>query len=51
MHFGTQLEEARGHGFAKSGAATGHEDAPPREKLILEHGFHPNGLSNDWSID
>jgi hypothetical protein len=29
----------------------GHEDAPPGEKLIVEHRFHPRELSVNWLID
>src|SRR5260221_598756 len=41
---GTETEKARGHRLAEAGAATGHEDAPPGEKLIVEHRFHPKEL-------
>jgi hypothetical protein len=44
MHLGAKFEKARGHRFAKAGAAAGHEDAAAREKLIPEHRFHPVGL-------
>ncbi len=44
MHLGPELEKACGHRFAKSGAATGNENAPPGEKLIVEHRFHPNTI-------
>ena len=51
MDLGAELEKPRGHGFAEAGAAAGHENAPPGEKLIVEHRFHPKGLSVNWSID
>ena len=44
MDLGAELQEFRRHGFAETGAATGHENAPPHEKLIVEHGFHPKGI-------
>jgi hypothetical protein len=51
VNLGSQLEKPRGHGLAEAGAASGHENAPPGEKLIVEHRFHPRGLSVNWSID
>jgi len=51
MHLGAELEEARGHRFAQTGAASGHENAAACEKLILEHRIHPRELSVNWSID
>jgi enoyl-CoA hydratase/carnithine racemase len=39
MDLGAELKKPRGHGFAEAGAATGDEDAPPDEKLIVEHRF------------
>jgi hypothetical protein len=51
MKLGAQLQEARGHGFAEPGTASGHQDAPAGEKLLVEHGFHPGELSVSWSID
>ena len=51
MDLGAELEKARGHGLAEAGAASGHENAPPGEKLIVEHRFHPKELSVNWSID
>ena len=51
MNLGAQFKKARGHGFAEAGSAAGDENAPPREKLIVEHRFHPDGLSVNWSID
>ena len=51
MDLGAEFEESRGHGFAEAGAASGHENAPPGEKLIVEHRFHPEELSVNWSID
>ena len=45
MHLGAELEEARGHRFAEPGAAAGDENAPPREKLFVEHvWFPPKGI-------
>jgi hypothetical protein len=51
VDLGSQLEKPRSHGFAEAGAASGHENAPPDEKLIVEHRFHPRELSVNWSID
>jgi hypothetical protein len=51
MNFGAKLEKSRRHGFAEAGTAPGHENAPPDEKLIVEHRFHPKELSVNWSID
>jgi hypothetical protein len=51
VDLGPQLEKPCGHGLAEAGAASGHENAPPGEKLIVEHRFHPRGLSVNWSID
>ena len=51
MDLGAKLEESRRHGFAEAGAASGHENASPGEKLIVEHRFHPKELSVNWSID
>ena len=51
MDLGAELEKPRGHGLAEAGAATGYENAPPGEKLIVEHRFHPRELSVNWSID
>ena len=51
MNLGAQLKEAGRHGLAEAGAASGDENAPPGEKLIVEHCFHPRGLSVNWSID
>jgi hypothetical protein len=51
MDFGAELQKFCGHGFAETGAASGHENAPPGEKLIVEHRFHPKGMSVNWSID
>ena len=51
MDLGAELKKPRGHGFAEAGAATGDEDAPPDEKLIVEHRFPPRELSVNWSID
>ncbi len=44
MDLGAEAEELGGHGFAEAGSASGHEDAPPGEKLIVEHRFHPKEL-------
>jgi enoyl-CoA hydratase/carnithine racemase len=44
MDLGAELKKPRGHGFAEAGAATGYEDAPPDEKLIVEHRFPPRKL-------
>jgi hypothetical protein len=41
VDLGAQLQKPRRHGLAKAGAASGHEDAPPGEKLIVEHRFYP----------
>ena len=51
MDFGAQFQKARRHRFAEPGAASGDENAPPGEKLIVEHRFHPKGLSVNWLID
>ena len=51
MDLGAELKESRGHGFAEAGSASGHQNAPPGEKLIVEHRFHPEELSVNWSID
>jgi hypothetical protein len=51
MNLRAKLKKARGHGFAEAGSASGHENAPPGEKLIVEHRFHPRELSVNWSID
>ena len=51
MNLGAELQKPRGHGLAEAGAAAGDEDAPPGEKLIVEHRFHPRELSVNWSID
>ena len=51
MNLGAELQKPRRHGLAEAGAATGYEDAPPGEKLIVEHRFHPRELSVNWSID
>lgn len=51
MNLGAQFEKTRRHGFAEAGAAARHQNAPPGEKLIVEHGFHPRRLSVNWSID
>jgi len=51
VNLGSQLEKPCSHGLAEAGAASGHENAPPGEKLIVEHRFHPRGLSVNWSID
>ena len=51
MDLGAEFEETRGHRFAQTGAASGHENAAACEKLILEHGVHPRELSVNWSID
>src|SRR6478735_5898857 len=45
MNLGAQLQKFCGHGFAEAGAASGHENAPPGKKLIVEHRFHPRELS------
>ena len=44
MDLGAEFKELRGHGFAETGTASGHENAPPGEKLIVEHRFHPEGI-------
>jgi hypothetical protein len=44
MHLGPELQEFGGHGLAEAGSAAGDENAPPGEKLIVEHRFHPKGL-------
>src|SRR3954447_11401690 len=41
VHFGAELEKARRHRLAEPGAAAGHEDAPSRQKIFLEHGCFP----------
>ena len=51
VNLGAQFEKTRRHGFAEAGAAARHQYAPPGEKLIVEHGFHPKRLSINWSID
>ena len=51
MDLGAEFEKTRRHGFAEAGAATGHENAPSGQKLIVEHRFHPKELSVNWSID
>jgi hypothetical protein len=51
MNFGAKLKKARCHGFAEAGSASGYENTPPGEKLIVEHRFHPKELSVNWSID
>jgi hypothetical protein len=51
MDLGAEFKKARGHGFAEAGATSRHENAPSGEKLIVEHRFHPKGLSVNWSID
>src|SRR5205085_6593742 len=44
VNLGAEVKEPRGHGFAETGTASGHENAPPGEKLIVEHRFHPKEL-------
>jgi hypothetical protein len=44
MDLGAELKESRGHGLAEAGSASGHQNAPPGEKLIVEHRFHPEEL-------
>jgi hypothetical protein len=51
MNLGAEFEESRGHRFAETGSAARHENAPPGEKLIVEHRFHPKELPVNWSID
>jgi hypothetical protein len=41
MDLGAKLEKSRGHGLAEAGAASGHQNAPSGEKLVVEHRFHP----------
>src|SRR5579871_2054539 len=40
MNISAELEESPGHGFAKPGAASGHENAPAGEKIFPEHRCH-----------
>jgi hypothetical protein len=51
VNVGAEFKEPRGHRFAEPGAAAGDKDTPAREKLLVEHRFHPNGLLVDWLID
>jgi hypothetical protein len=46
MDLGPKLEKTRGHGFAKTGSASGHENASPGKKLIPEHRFHLKAQMN-----
>ena len=41
MDLGAEAEKARGHRFAESGAAAGHQNASAGEKLFVEHGRFP----------
>jgi enoyl-CoA hydratase/carnithine racemase len=45
MDLGAQFQEAGSHRLAEPGTTPGDQDAPTGEKLILEHRFHPAGLS------
>src|SRR5262249_20270814 len=47
VDLGAELEEARRHRLAESGAAAGHEDATAGQKIFLEHGCFPR---RDWQL-
>jgi hypothetical protein len=52
MNFGAEAEEARGHRFAKTGSATGDQNASAGKKLFVKHGgFRPKEMSVNWLID